>query len=280
MNRLQVFNQRVALLARKSARTIFATPFILILALTSTRTTAQEGFIDHREPIDRFQDAISAYDTANYTEAAKEFDRLYNEGYSGLELCYNAGTAYLQSGQLGRAMLYFERAKQWNHSDRELVLNTEFAEMLTVDAIEVLPRPLLVTWYEKMAKSKSWSSWLAWAVGLAWLVWTVRFVAAISRVPDRFQSAVKVVWLVGLAGSLLMGLVGVQQRWHEQKRVSAVIMAESVYAKNEPNEESTDLFILHEGTVVQAGRRIGDWLKIELADGKVGWIPFAVAEAV
>lgn len=274
MVEVQIFNYRVSLLVRKSAWTAFATAFTLIFMFISTRSAAQEG------PIARFQGAINAYDTANYTAAAEAFDQLYNEGYTGLELCYNAGTAYLQAGQLGRAMLYFERAMKFNPSDRELVLNTEFAEMLTVDVIEELPRPLLVTWYEQIATQKSWSAWLTWAAVLAWLAWIAYFLVGTSWVSDRFQSAVKAVWLFGTVGSLLMGGMGLQQRRVQQKRVPAVIMEESVYAKNEPNSASSDLFILHEGTVVQAGRRIGDWLKIELADGKVGWIPIAAVEAV
>ena len=37
-------------------------------------------------------------------------------------------------------------------------------------------------------------------------------------------------------------------------------------------ESSSDLFILHEGTVVRVLDEVGEWNNIELADGRQGWI--------
>ena len=49
-------------------------------------------------------------------------------------------------------------------------------------------------------------------------------------------------------------------------------MAGSVTVKSTPNESGTDLFVLHEGTKVEILEELGDWCKIEIADGRQGWM--------
>jgi tetratricopeptide (TPR) repeat protein len=227
-----------------------------------------------------FLQAKAQYDSGYYARAASSFESLYHGGWSGLEVCYNAGTAHLKAGNLGRAVLYLERAKDFSPADRELQLNSDFAAQLTIDEIEVLPRPLLVSGYLAFVQMMSWSSWLKWAGICAWLAGVFYFVRSTRNLTGRL-SRLMLGFSVGLAiASFVMGSVGVQQRAEDAEHHPAVILEDSVYAKNEPSDAATDLFILHEGTVVDAGRTIGSWTKIQLADGKVGWVSSLSLEAI
>jgi SH3-like domain-containing protein len=58
----------------------------------------------------------------------------------------------------------------------------------------------------------------------------------------------------------------------ETSKDCAIIFSESVYVKSSPDDESTDLFILHEGTKVEVLDSVGQWNKIKLANGNIGWI--------
>ena len=227
-----------------------------------------------------FLQAKAQYDSGYYAQAASSFESLYHGGWSGLEVCYNAGTAHLKAGNLGRAVLYLERAKDFSPADRELQLNSDFAAQLTIDEIEVLPRPLLVSGYLAFVQMMSWSSWLKWAGICAWLAGVFYFASSTRNLTGRL-SRLMLGFSVGLAiASFVMGSVGVQQRAEDAEHHPAVILEDSVYAKNEPSDAATDLFILHEGTVVDAGRTIGSWTKIQLADGKVGWVSSLSLEAI
>ncbi len=227
-----------------------------------------------------FLQAKAQYDSGYYAQAASSFESLYHGGWSGLEVCYNAGTAHLKAGNLSRAVLYLERAKDFSPADRELQLNSDFAAQLTIDEIEVLPRPLLVSGYLAFVQMMSWSSWLKWAGICAWLAGIFYFVRSTRNLTGRL-SRLMLGFSVGLAiASFVMGSVGVQQRAEDAEHHPAVILEDSVYAKNEPSDAATDLFILHEGTVVDAGRTIGSWTKIQLADGKVGWVSSLSLEAI
>ena len=52
----------------------------------------------------------------------------------------------------------------------------------------------------------------------------------------------------------------------------AIIFAQESKIKSDPNNRSEELFRLHEGTKVQILEAYEDWKKIELSDGKVGWV--------
>ncbi|HMD14583.1 MAG TPA: SH3 domain-containing protein, partial [Bacteroidota bacterium] len=50
--------------------------------------------------------------------------------------------------------------------------------------------------------------------------------------------------------------------------------------KSAPDNQSTDLFVLHEGVTVEVLDAVGDWRKIRLADGKVGWMMLSNMELI
>ncbi len=52
---------------------------------------------------------------------------------------------------------------------------------------------------------------------------------------------------------------------------SAVVMTASTAVKSSPDKSSTDLFVLHEGTVVTITNRL-DGCEVVIADGKKGWV--------
>ena len=52
---------------------------------------------------------------------------------------------------------------------------------------------------------------------------------------------------------------------------NGVIIEPSVIAKVSPDKDSNDAFVIHEGLKVRLEDNIGDWYKIRLQDGKIGW---------
>ncbi|MEE9449119.1 MAG: hypothetical protein V3V72_03635, partial [Ignavibacteriaceae bacterium] len=51
-----------------------------------------------------------------------------------------------------------------------------------------------------------------------------------------------------------------------------IIVIQSVTVKTSPDIKSTDTFIIHEGLKVKLENKLDDWVKIRLADGKMGWL--------
>ena len=52
----------------------------------------------------------------------------------------------------------------------------------------------------------------------------------------------------------------------------AIVFAEMVLVKSEPQKASNTVFTLHEGTKVFVLETLDNWRKIQLTDGTEGWI--------
>ncbi|NUM63623.1 MAG: hypothetical protein HUU44_16050, partial [Ignavibacteriaceae bacterium] len=46
------------------------------------------------------------------------------------------------------------------------------------------------------------------------------------------------------------------------------------------DQGSTDAFVIHEGLKVNLEDKIDNWVKIKLADGKVGWVENEAVEKI
>jgi hypothetical protein len=60
-----------------------------------------------------------------------------------------------------------------------------------------------------------------------------------------------------------------------------VILADAVPVRSAPaDQDELTLFEIHEGTRVRIDERAGEWAEVVLDDGKVGWVPADVLEAI
>jgi SH3-like domain-containing protein len=80
-------------------------------------------------------------------------------------------------------------------------------------------------------------------------------------------SGLGILVVLGLSISLLIVKIN-----REQTLISGVVVEQSVTAKTSPDSQSGDAFIIHEGLKVNLEDKLDQWVKIKLADGKVGWV--------
>jgi uncharacterized protein YgiM (DUF1202 family) len=65
-----------------------------------------------------------------------------------------------------------------------------------------------------------------------------------------------------------------QKYTFDKRNNPAIVFAQESDVKTEPNLRSENAFQLHEGTKVQVLDNYNDtWTKIEITNGKQGWIP-------
>ena len=80
-----------------------------------------------------------AYQEGAYPAAIEAYEAVRDAGYTSAGLEYNLGNAYFKTGELGRAILHWERAIELDPGDADARANLELARGLTTDAIEPLP---------------------------------------------------------------------------------------------------------------------------------------------
>ena len=60
----------------------------------------------------------------------------------------------------------------------------------------------------------------------------------------------------------------------------AVVLDKVVSVRSGLSSETTELFVLHEGTLVAVEKKMGGYLKIRYAKGKIGWVSNTKAEII
>ena len=87
--------------------------------------------------------AIEAYKSGDYATAITGQEGIAQSGVRNGQLFYNLGNAHLKHNDLGRAILWYERAGQLIPDDPDLNFNLTYARSLTQDATEAGAAPLV-----------------------------------------------------------------------------------------------------------------------------------------
>ena len=116
-----------------------------------------------------FEDGNRQYQDGDYESALSSYLQVLEAGFESGALYYNIGNCYFKLGDLGRSILFYERALAENPRDDDARANLELAESLTADEIVPLPGFWVlraVDWWVHALPS----SWLAAIVGMAYVV--------------------------------------------------------------------------------------------------------------
>jgi len=87
----------------------------------------------------------------------------------------------------------------------------------------------------------------------------------------------------GLGLLLLFGVgtIAASQRNHYlNSQHEAIVFEPTVNIKSSPDENSKDIFVLHEGTKVVLLDIVADWQEIRIANGSVGWIKISYLKKI
>jgi tetratricopeptide (TPR) repeat protein len=219
------------------------------------------------------QKAGEFYRNGDYERAIEIYEDLKNNGYTGTSLYYNLANSYYRIGKLGYAILNYERALKLSPADEDVKHNLTFANLSTVDRIQPLPSFFLFEWWESLIASLSINGWtfLAFFIYLVLISLVVFyfFAKTISQQKSILFSGFGALVILAIIVSLLIVKIN-----REETDIDAVIIAQSITVKTSPDSKSTDAFVIHEGLKVNLEDKLDEWVKIRLADGKVGWIEY------
>ena len=239
---------------------------LLLLSIVVVQSVlAQEALL-------QFEQANQLYRNGDFQQAAVRYEQVVKNGYEGPALFYNLGNAYFKLKNIPVAIVNYERAKLLAPHDEDISYNLRLANLRVVDKIEPIPQLFFIEWWRAFINIFSSGAWARTAIGALWCA------ALNGTIFLMIKSAAfrRVIFLFGIVCLLLCVLSWVaiiQQYHHERDDQMAIILSPSVSVKSSPDAQSTDLFVLHEGVKVDILDAVGEWKKIRLADGKIGWMP-------
>ena len=218
-----------------------------------------------------FERGNTLFREGKFAESATTYESILAQGMASAEIYFNLGNAYYRTGEVGRAVLNYERAAVLAPGDPDIEYNLELANLRTLDRLERVPEIFLLAWMKSAAALLPFGVLVS--LGLASWAMTFLALAALNVVPGRvLGSWIRWTVLASLVSLAIVGSLVLVQMLDRSADEEAIIIATVVTAKTSPDAGSADAFVIHEGLKVEIGDGVGDWLKITLSDGKVGWI--------
>lgn len=221
--------------------------------------------------------ADSLYAKGHYAKAAEAYEQLIAAEPEQADLHYNLGNAYYKVDDIPHALLAYERALRLNPADADTRANLALARTKITDKQADTSEMFFITWWKQAATALPAVAYGLIAV-VAFVLMLVALALAIFRRMPR--------WGLRLSAALFLicaiaNLLLLTQHRLLGRHDSAIVMASSINVKSSPDERSTDLFILHEGTKLRLlDDTMSQWLEVRLDEGKQGWIPRSAVEII
>jgi tetratricopeptide (TPR) repeat protein len=215
--------------------------------------------------------ANELYAKGDYSNAAKQYEKiLSNEGMAP-EIYFNLGNAYYKSNEIGRSILNYERALRLSPSFDDARFNLELVQLKVVDNIVPTQTFFIGRWIQNLVKLLTSNQWLFFSVGvfIFCILFAFIFVFGPSRFLRKSSFYISTVLLgVSFFALIFSGIRKTQMCNHRE----AIVMSGVISVKSSPDKSGTDLFQLHEGAKVSIKSTLGQWTEIKLANGSVGWV--------
>ena len=236
---------------------------LVILVALSECAVAQEAAL-------QFNQANQLYRAGDFANAVQLYEKVLTNGYEHPALYYNLGNSYFKRQNIPSAILAYERAKRLAPGDEDIAYNLRLAELRVVDKIEPIPQLFIVQWWNAFLGLFSSSGWANVGIAALWLTALAGVLVVLLR-SVLVQRLAVFGGLIFIAIAILSLVCMYQQYRHEGSDRFAIVFSPTLSVKSAPDAQSTDLFVIHEGVKVELLDNVGEWKKIRLVDGKVGW---------
>ncbi len=221
---------------------------------------------------DVFETANALYNEGKYSEAISAYESILATKMHSAEVYYNLANAYYKLNQIAPSIYNYEKALQLAPNDKDIANNLAFAQNMTIDAIETMP---------KVGFAKITSSYLAWFTFDGWayltvflsILFVVTFLAYYFSILTSKKRVFFVLSLVFLVLTMVTLATAYQSYNLDITDEPAIVYTNEVEVKTDPNLKSDTSFKLHEGTKVNVIESFNEnWSKVRIADGREGWL--------
>ena len=202
-----------------------------------------------------FEKATQYYDQGEYQNAIDQYKSILKSGKESSALYYNLANTYYKLNHVPESIYYYEKALQLNPNNQQAKNGLLLANQMKVDAITGL------------------FSLQTWAV--LSIIGVMVFVLSFFCYYFLEQTALKRLFftLMFISVAVAVGTYFIAD-FHKRQvdgEKYAILFDKTVRVFSEANSYSNEVVQLHEGTKVEIIEKNNDWIKIRLANGKIGW---------
>jgi tetratricopeptide (TPR) repeat protein len=211
------------------------------------------------------------YSAGEYNKAISGYEKVISQGYTAAELYYNLGNAYFKINDYPSAILFYEKACKLKPNDDYIETNLKIANSKIIDKIEPIPHLFYKRWWLSAQNRFTLNGWAVCIIITSVLFCLFAGIYLVSAKlifrKTAFWSAILLLFVTLLSFTLAF------QRYNSiRNQQEGIVFSPTITVKSSPDANSTDVFVIHEGTKVVITDRLDSWVEIKIANGNVGWI--------
>jgi tetratricopeptide (TPR) repeat protein len=238
--------------------------FIIILLFVLLFTPCGVRAKNDQSAIEDFFEANRSYKNHQFQAAADGYLKLIESGVENGQIYYNLGNAYYRLGDLGRAILFFERARLLLPRDDDLLFNLSHARNQTVDAISDF-RTSALRDFLGLDSINLYETFFAFTI-LNFSFFLLLGIRLYKKSEWSYYLSIVLAIFIGIGGCALA------LKWYGYSFDDrAVVLSEEIEVRAGPDPGDTALFKIHEGAIVFYERTEGNWALLHLSEDKRGW---------
>jgi len=283
---------------RSSFMPVFAVLVLSAAALIGVRLAGSSS-IAATGLAEVFARGNALYEQGDYEGAIEQYTSLVGKGVADADLFYNLANSCYKINDLGRAVLYYERARRLAPRDGDVRENLVLVRAQLRDKQFVRDENRLLAaaaWLHNHLNARE----MTLAASFCYLVLCLLGIVFVLRESPRISAAYRwfsYVSLGRLAGfsktqdllaamtiaALLFGSTGVsayKKTVGERQKRQAVVLSDEVAVLSGPTDDATLQFKIHQGTLVRLRDHRGSWMRIVLPGGLSGWVSAASVERI
>jgi tetratricopeptide (TPR) repeat protein len=217
-----------------------------------------------------YNEGNKSYSSGDFDKALEMYRKVLDSGVESPELFYNTGNAFFKKGQIGMARYYWEKALRLKPGDDDVKHNIEFLRMHKLqDKFSTANEGNMFVYIYRSVNLRTWYQLFIVTYALCCIFLAVRMVSS----KDGVRFLALTLFITFLIGAAYSGTNMYLKNRYESGSSRGVIVAHEIPVKSEPDDDlGTDLFTLHEGTMVRMLETRGDWYKIVAGEKLIGWI--------
>ncbi len=215
---------------------------------------------------ERFERANADFEAGRFEEAAAAYEELLDSEGPRVAVLQNLGSAYFRSGDVGRAILAFERALLLKPGDPDLKANLK----LVRDQAAVFPPPPAEGWRGWLERP-SRKFWSGLAVGSALLLPAAAGLWLGLR--SRWRGAAAVSIFASVAGLAALGLSLYAVDWRKGEDARGIVVGDPAKVRISPFGKAEERGSLAGGREVRLGREANGYFWVSVDGGATeGWV--------
>lgn len=232
---------------------------LCFLATTLILGTAQASILDS---------AKMAYEKADFQESVFFYEKLVTQDSAvNSSLFYNLANAYYKNGALGKSILFFEKALKINPNNDDAAFNLALANTQIKDKFETIPEVNSSIFFRKINSVIHYET-----MGLVSII--LLLTASSLYLYSKYKNEKKL-HLIGVYASIIaivLTFLSFKQKAAIDAYHAGVITKPAANIFSAPNENSTLLFEIHEGSKLQILNIDNNWYNIKTPSNIIGWV--------